>query len=111
RRGYRYGTVLVDVAASEVVDVLPDRTTGTLSTWRSAGPPPQFICRDRGGEYASGACQGAPEAIQIADRFHLARNSGRALEQVLYRHAAALRKCLPADLDSSCGAAKPRPEY
>jgi transposase len=99
RRGYRYGTVLVDVAASEVIDVLPDRTTGTLSTWLAAGRAPQFICRDRGGEYARGARQGAPDAIQIADRFHLARNSGRALEQVQYRHAAALRKCMRADLD------------
>jgi transposase len=72
RRGYRYGTVLIDVAASEVVDVLPDRTASSLSTWLSARPKPQLICRDRAGEYASGACQGAPDAIQIADRFHLA---------------------------------------
>jgi transposase len=72
RRGYRYGTVLVDVAASEIVDVLPDRTAAALGTWLAARAAPQLICRDRGGEYARGACQGAPDAIQIADRFHLA---------------------------------------
>lgn len=94
RRGHRYGTVLVDVVASEIVDLLPDRTAASLVTWLGGHGPPEFICRDRGGEYASGARQGAPDAVQIADRFHLQVNSGRVLERVLHRHGAALRTCI-----------------
>jgi len=69
RRGRHYGTVLVDVAASQIVDLLPDRTAASFSAWLSQRTSPHLICRDRAGEYASGARQGAPEAVQVADRF------------------------------------------
>lgn len=94
RRGHRYGTVLVDVAASQIVDLLPDRTAASLVGWLGGHDQPKFICRDRGGEYASGARQAAPAAVQIADRFHLQCNSSQALERVLHRHGAALRACV-----------------
>jgi transposase len=97
RRGYRYGTVFVDVAESEVIDLQADRSATALKEWLASRQPPQFICRDRAGEYASGARQGAPEAIQIADRFHLARNSSEVLERVLQRHGPALRACVQED--------------
>ena len=99
RRHRRYGTVLVDVAASQIVDLLPERTAASLSTWLAQHRAPQFICRDRAGEYASGARQGAPDAVQVADRFHLACNSSDTLERVLHRHAAALRACVRPDGD------------
>ena len=94
RRGHRYGTVVVDLERRRVVDVLPDRTAETLAGWLREHGQPQVICRDRGGDYASGARQGAPEATQIADRFHLARNSGEVLERILARHPAALRSAV-----------------
>jgi transposase len=72
RRRRHYGTVVVDVIASEIVDLLPDRTAASVSTWLAQHQAPEFICRDRTGEYASGARQGAPGAVQVADRFHLA---------------------------------------
>ncbi len=90
RRGHHYGTVLTDLERRRVVDVLPDRTADTFATWLKEHGKPEFICRDRGGDYASGARQGAPGATQIADRFHLARNSGEVLERILARHPAAL---------------------
>ncbi len=91
RRGHHYGTVLTDLERRCVVDVLPDRTAASFATWLKQHGQPQLICRDRGGDYASGARQGAPAAVQIADRFHLARNSSDALERLLARHPAALR--------------------
>ena len=91
RRGHRYGTILTDLERHRVIDVLPDRTADTFATWLTEHGQPQFICRDRGGDYASGARQGAPGATQIADRFHLARNSSDILERILARHPAALR--------------------
>jgi transposase len=91
RRGHHYGTVLTDLERRRIIDVLPDRTAEGLATWLREHGQPQFICRDRGGDYASGARQGAPDATQIADRFHLARNSGEVLERLLARHPAAWR--------------------
>jgi len=49
-------------------------------------PPVEIVVRDRAGAYGDGARQGAPQAIQVADRWHLLRNSGDALRGVLDHH-------------------------
>jgi hypothetical protein len=73
------------------IDLLPDRTAGTLATWLKARPSIAVVSRDRSGEYAAGISQGAPQAIQVADRWHLLRNLGDAIQRVLARHPKALR--------------------
>ena len=107
RRRRRYGTVVVDVAASQIVDLLTDRTAASLRTWLAQHEAPACICRERAGEYASGARRGAPAAVQVADRFHLARTSSVTLERVLHRHAAALRAGIRADGRDAPGAPEP----
>ncbi len=92
RRGRRYGTVLVDLQAHRVVDLLPERTSETVMGWMAEREPPAVVCRDRGGAYADAARRAAPMATQVADRFHLACNGSAVLERVLARHPAALRK-------------------
>jgi transposase len=92
RRGHRYGTVLVDLHAHRVVDLLPDRTAATVVAWMAERESPECICRDRSGAYADAARQAASDATQIADRFHLSCNGSAVLERVLACHPAALRR-------------------
>ena len=101
RRGRTYGTLLVDLERRRPVDVLPDRTAATFAAWLTAHPGVAVVSRDRGGAYAEGARQGAPAATQVADRFHLAKNVGDALERVLRRHRAACRAAAAARPDEA----------
>jgi transposase len=91
RKGQRYGTILVDLERRRVVDLLPDRSADTLAAWLKAHPGVSAVVRDRAGAYAEGAARGAPDAIQVADRFHLLRNSSDALRTVLDQHHRDLR--------------------
>ena len=92
RRGWRFGTILVDLERHRVVDLLPDRQAETSAAWMRQRPTIRVVSRDRGGDYAAAATQGAPQARQCADRFHLLKNLGEALEGLLAHHLAAERK-------------------
>lgn len=95
RRGRIYGTILVDLQRHRVIDLLPDRSADGFAQWLVDHGGVDVISRDRGGEYAQGARQGAPEAVQVADRFHLLRNAGDVTRRVLQRHASVVQR-LPA---------------
>jgi hypothetical protein len=92
RRGRKFGTIIVDLRAHQVLDVLPDRTADTSVNWMAKHPEIELVSRDRGGDYAAAARKAVPEATQTADRFHLLKNLGEALEGVLSRHLAAHRR-------------------
>jgi transposase len=85
KRAKRYGTVLIDLETHDVLDLLPDREAESVKQWLLAHPEIEIVSRDRGGAYADGAAQGAPQAQQIADRWHLCKTIGDAVEDYLKR--------------------------
>jgi transposase len=90
-RGRRFGTIFVNLENRHVVDLLPDRKAETCASWMRHYPDLMAVSRDRGGDYAAAATAGAPQATQCADRFHVIKNLGEALEGLLARHLAGHR--------------------
>ncbi|MFD1980454.1 ISL3 family transposase [Mesorhizobium kowhaii] len=90
RKGQRYGTIICDLERNRVLDLLPDRNADTVASWLGRHPGIEIIARDRAGVYAEGARRGAPDATQVADRWHLLQNLGEALRLAVGRHRKAV---------------------
>lgn len=92
RKGVTYGTILVDLEKGQPIDLLINREADTLAHWLRKHPGVEIITRDRATAYANGATCGAPDAIQIADRWHLLKNMGEALNKMMEKATPELRK-------------------
>ena len=92
RRGRKFGTILVDLDLHQVIDVLAERSSQTSADWMRDHPEIDYVSRDRGKDYAQGAREGAPQAIQISDRFHLMKNFVEAIEKEVSRCYKHLRQ-------------------
>ena len=91
RKGQTYGTVLVDLDQNRPIALLADRKAQTLAQWFQQHPGVEVLSRDRSKEYRQGMTQGAPDAIQVADRFHLLKNMTEVLQQVLTMQGKVLK--------------------
>ena len=92
RKGKTYGTILVDMERQCVIDLLPDRETQTLKKWLDDHPGVEIVSRDRASTYTLAVTQALPHAIQVADRWHLLKNLGEAIQRVLEANRGVLKQ-------------------
>jgi transposase len=107
RKGHTYGTVLVDLQRGRVIDLFAGRDGVPVATWLKSHPGIEVITRDRWAAYANACSAAAPQATQVADRFHLVGNIRELVERLFEQHASALDTALePPPLPNH--ASKPR---
>ena len=94
RKGRTYASLVVDIEARRPLDVLPDCTATTIATWLTAHPSIRLVTRDRGTAIVEGVTRGAPQATQVADRWHLLKNLGDVVERLLVRERGAWHDAL-----------------
>jgi transposase len=92
RRGHRYGTLICDLERHRRLDLLPDRDTASVAAWLKRYPSIEIVSRDRSETYATAARLGAPQALQVTDRWHLLKNLSEALQRCLSHHLSRSRK-------------------
>lgn len=95
KRGRKFGTILVDLVRHTVIDLLAERSSQSAADWMRKHPEIAYVSRDRGKDYAQGASEGAPQAIQVSDRFHLMKNFVEAVEAEVSRCYKQLRQKQP----------------
>jgi transposase len=90
KKNERYGSILVDLQERRPLDLLPDRTKETVEEWMREHPEIEVVSRDRSSAYRAAIDAGAPQAVQVADRFHLVQNAVEAVQHVVEREHNAL---------------------
>jgi transposase len=86
RKGRRYGTILCDLERGKVIDLLPERSSESAEQWLRTHPGAEIVSRDRASLYAEAVSKAAPQAVQVADRWHLLHNMREALVDALRPH-------------------------
>ncbi|MFL5663065.1 MAG: ISL3 family transposase [Ktedonobacteraceae bacterium] len=90
KKGMTYGTLIVDLQSRRPIEVLEDRSAKTAEAWLAAHPEILVVSRDRGGDYAAAARRAAPQAQQVADKFHLLKNLRERLQDLATRKHSSL---------------------
>jgi transposase len=98
RRNHRYGTIVCDLERRQIVKLLPDREIATVAAWLSAHPGIRVVSRDRGGGYGEATARALPDAIQVADRWHLMENASAAFLEAVSKSMKAIRAALGATI-------------
>lgn len=101
RKGHSYGTILVDLETHRPIELLPDRSAETVKKWLMEHPGVEIVSRDRASAYIEAINADAPQAIQVADRWHLLHNLVETIERVLNRRYALLQEAFRKSCESS----------
>lgn len=112
RKGQVYGTILIDLERGRVIDILDGRDGTAVEAWLKTHSGVEVITRDRWAAYAKAATAGAPQATQVADRFHLLTNLRETVEGVIARFLSQIRAVIPpanATPPATAPATEPRP--
>ena len=107
-KGRSYGTIFVDLETHKPIDLLDSRAASAVKAWLQAHPDVEIICRDRGKEYIKAATAGAPDAEQVADRWHLLKNMRETLQTILTHKPECLKAAAQQPLPDERG--QPREE-
>lgn len=94
RRGRTYGTIIVDHELGQPIELLPSSASDVVKAWLEQYPSIEIVTRDRSGEYRDAITQALPEATQIADRWHLLKNMGEAIERHISKRYKSLRQSM-----------------
>ncbi|EST18746.1 hypothetical protein N566_28545, partial [Streptomycetaceae bacterium MP113-05] len=95
RRRYDYATVLIDVETRERIDVLPGRESDTLEEWLRVHPGVEVVCRDGSAAYAEAIRRALPDAVLVADRWHIWHNLAEAVRKEVAAHSTCWAKSGP----------------
>jgi transposase len=106
RKGLTYSTILIDLERRCVIDLLPGRDGEALKQWLAKNPQVEVITRERWPAYIEAATEAAPQAKQVADRFHLLRNLREAVEKLLSRRGSEIRTA-STEVDSANASSPP----
>jgi len=110
KRRLRYGTLICDLENKKPIDVLPDREVETVSAWFENHPTVEIVSRDRSSEYAAAIRKGAPQALQVADLWHIGKNLADSVSTLLARCRAEIRRGLHVQARPVQAEAEPVPE-
>jgi transposase len=112
KRRLRYGTLICDLESHHPIDVLPDRSVETVSDWFENHPSVEIVSRDRSSEYAAAIRKGAPQALEVADRWHITKNLVESVQTLLARCRAEIRRALqiPGRLEQETQETEPTSE-
>jgi transposase len=103
RKGHRYGSIIIDQETNRVVELVKGRLAEDIQPWFEAHPQVEIVTRDRSADYRKGLTIAAPQAIQIADRFHLLMNLRQLAQRVGASAYNRLKKLpVPADIRPKC---------
>src|SRR5215216_3593537 len=95
RKGNASGTILVDLERHRIVDLFEGHSAGSIAQWLRQRPGVEVVSRDRSPVCREGVNDGAPQARQITDRWHLLHNLTQVLEEFLLHKRPALRDAVP----------------
>ena len=93
-------TIIILLETNRPIDVLADRSVPTVSAWFEERPSIEIVSRDRSSEYAAAISKGAPQALQVADLWHIVKNLSESVQILLARCRAEIRRNLQVQITS-----------